>query len=135
MNPLYAKLAKTLCGHSTKIAQGEHVLIDASQTPALFIEALIDEIASRGAHAHVNLSDRRITRKLAMVSQGEAFAVDADCAMHQMKKMDAYIAVRGADNIFETSDVPHAKMAEMSAAMKDVLDWRVRKTKCLLAAA
>ncbi len=129
MNPLYAKLAKTLCGHSTKIAQGEHVLIDASQTPALFIEALIDEIASRGAHAHVNLSDRRITRKLAMVSQGEAFAVDADCAMHQMKKMDAYIAVRGADNIFETSDVPHAKMAEMSAAMKDVLDWRVRKTK------
>jgi len=55
--------------------------------------------------------------------------VDADCALYQMKKMNAYIAIRGAENIFENSDVPQGQMALISSAMKDVLDWRVSKTK------
>jgi len=48
---------------------------------------------------------------------------------YQMKKMNAYIAIRGAENIFENSDVPQGQMALISSAMKDVLDWRVSKTK------
>jgi aminopeptidase len=46
-----------------------------------------------------------------------------------MKKMNAYIAICGAENIFENSDVPQGQMALISSAMKDVLDWRVSKTK------
>ena len=129
MKALYVKLAKTLCGHSTKIASGEHVLIDATDTPSAFIEALIDEISARRAYAHVEISDRRVSRKLALAAEADGLSLEADCALYKMQKMNAYIAVRGAENIFETSDVPHEKMAAVSAAMKDVLDWRVRKTK------
>ena len=50
-----------------------------------------------------------------------------------MKKMHAYIAVRGGDNITELSDVPPEKMKLVSKKMKPVLDWRVKKTRwCVL---
>ena len=129
MDTRYIKLAKNLCGHSAKIKQGEHVLLDLWETPVEMAEALIDEISSRGAFAHVELGNPRIARRLAMSSGGGRLAVAADCSLYKMKKMDAYIAIRGSRNIFENSDVPQNRMAEISAAMKESVDWRVNKTK------
>ena len=129
MKALYQKLAKTLCGHSTKIAAGEHVLIDVTSTPAAMVEALVAEISARGAYAHVSISDQRISRSLALAATPEGLAADAEFALNRIKKMSAYIAIRGAENIFENSDVPQEKMALAAAAMKDALDWRVRNTK------
>ena len=129
MNALYQKLAKTLCGHSTKIAAGEHVMVDAAETPPEMLEALVDEISARGAFAHVKISHPRVSRRLALAATPESLAVDAEAALSQIKKMSAYIAIRGAENIFENSDVPQEKMALAAAAMKEALDWRVRNTK------
>src|SRR5207344_2564050 len=59
--------------------------------------------------------------------------VSASVQLAQMKKMHAYIAVRGGHNITEMSDVPGEKMKLVSKKMKPVLDWRVKKTKwCVL---
>ena len=129
MDPRYIKLAKTLCGHSTKVAAGEHVLIDVSETPSEMVEALIDEVVSRGAFPHVDVSNPRINRALALAASDERLAVEAECSLSKMKKMDAYIAVRGSSNIFENSDVPQANMAKIAKAMKPSVDWRVNKTR------
>lgn len=129
MDLRYQKLAKTLCGHSTKINEGEHVLLDLWETPVEMAEALIDEISARGAYAHVELGNPRIARKLAMSSGGGRLDVASDCSLYKMKKMNAYIAIRGSHNIFENSDVPQSRMAEISKAMKESIDWRVNKTK------
>lgn len=129
MDPRYSKLAKTLCGHSAKIAQGEHVLLDLSETPAEMAEALIAEISARGAYPHAEICNPRINRALALAVTPERLAVAAECALEKIKKMDAYIAIRGAANIFENSDVPQANMAKIAAAMKPAVDWRVNKTK------
>ena len=109
MDPRYSKLAKTLCGHSAKIAQGEHVLLDLSETPAEMAEALIAEISARGAYPHAEICNPRINRALALAATPERLAVAA--------------------NIFENSDVPQANMAKIAAAMKPAVDWRVNKTK------
>ena len=87
MDSRYIKLAKTLCGHSAKIAKGEHVLLDLWETPVEMAEALIDEIASRGAFAHVELGNPRIARRLALSSGGDRLAVAADCSLYKIKKM------------------------------------------------
>ena len=50
-----------------------------------------------------------------MSSGGDRLAVAAECSLYKMKKMDAYIAIRGSHNIFENSDVPQNRMAEISA--------------------
>lgn len=129
MNANYKKLAQTLCRHSTKVKAGEHVLIDVRDTPVEMVEYLIDEISELGAFAHVDISDARISRKLALSSGGDRLAIDAKSAMERIKAMDAYIAIRGAQNIFENSDVPQERMAEIQAAMKEPIDWRVNRTK------
>ena len=43
--------------------------------------------------------------------------------------MDAYIAVRGSNNITELSDVPAEKMKLLAKKMRAVQDQRVKKTK------
>jgi len=47
----------------------------------------------------------------------------------RMKKMDAYIAVRGSNNVTELSDVSAEKMKLLARKMRPVQDQRVKKTK------
>src|SRR5208283_1100585 len=53
----------------------------------------------------------------------------AEIELARMRKMDAYIALRGSDNIFEAADVPSQRVQLVSRLMKPVLDHRVNKTK------
>ena len=56
-----------------------------------------------------------------------------DVELFRMKKMQAYIAVRGSDNASENSDVPGDRMALYSRTTRPVLDYRVNKTRwCVL---
>jgi aminopeptidase len=50
-----------------------------------------------------------------------------------MRKMQAYIAVRGASNANENADVPNERMALYSRITRPVLNYRVSKTRwCVL---
>ena len=50
-----------------------------------------------------------------------------------MKKMQAYIAIRGSGNASENSDVPSDRMALYSRTTRPVLNYRVNKTRwCVL---
>ena len=46
-----------------------------------------------------------------------------------MKKMDAYIAIRGSDNISELADVPVDRMKLVAKKLRPLQDQRVQKTK------
>jgi aminopeptidase len=77
----------------------------------------------------VNLQKPRINRELVRYGVAEQFKLSNEFELARMKKMDAYIAVRGADNIFESSDVPSPLARAHAKAMQPTLDWRVNKTK------
>ncbi len=50
-----------------------------------------------------------------------------------MKKVQAYIAIRGSANTNENSDVPSDRMSLYSRIMRPVLNYRVNKTRwCVL---
>jgi aminopeptidase len=49
--------------------------------------------------------------------------------MARMKKVQAYIAIRGAANASENSDVPSPKMSLYSRLLRPVLNHRVNKTR------
>jgi len=56
-----------------------------------------------------------------------------DIEMFRMKKMQAYIAIRGADNMNENSDVPSDRVQLYSKVIRPVQDYRVNKTRwCVL---
>jgi len=52
-----------------------------------------------------------------------------DIEMFRMKKMQAYIAIRGSGNANENSDVPSDRMVLYTKTLRPVLNYRVNKTR------
>lgn len=128
-DPRFARLAEVLTGFSTALKKGERVLIEAFDVPDTFTIALVRAAQERGALPYVNIQRARITRELLQGATVVQYGTTAAIELQRMKRMQAYIAVRGSDNIFETSDVPADRVQAVAKVMKTVLDHRVNKTK------
>ncbi len=128
-DPRFDQLADGLVGFSTALKKGERVLIDAFDVPDAIIISLLRATRARGAHPYVNIHHARVTREMTIGAAEEQFAPHAEIELARMQKMDAYIALRGSDNIFEASDVPPDRVQLVSRLMKPVLDHRVSKTR------
>ena len=132
MDVNFTKLAGVLTGFSTNLQKGERVLIDAFDIPEAMVVALVRAARGRGAVPFVNIQRARISRELINDLDAEQFETQATWELSRMQKMDAYIAVRGSDNIFEMSDVDPSKVGQVMKAMKAVLDYRVNNTKWVI---
>jgi aminopeptidase len=128
-DPRCDKLAEVLTGFSTELKKGERVLIDAFDVPETIVIALIRAAREHGAHPYVQLHRARVNRELLLGAEEAQYAPQAEIELARMKKMDAYIALRGSENIFESSDVPGDKVKLVSRLMQPVLDYRVGQTK------
>ncbi|MCC6415376.1 MAG: aminopeptidase [Opitutaceae bacterium] len=129
IDPRYNELADGLTGFSIELKKGERVLIDAFDVPDAMVIALVRAIHRRGAHPYVQLHRARVTRELVLGAEEAQYAPLAKVEKQRMESVDAYIALRGSDNIFESSDVPADRVRLVSRLMKPVLDHRVNKTK------
>ena len=129
IDPRYDKLAAGLTGFSTKLKRGERVLIDAFDVPDAMVIALVRAARDRGAVPYVQIHRARVTRELMLHAEVEHLETHAAVELKRMQSMDAYIALRGSDNIFENSDVPSKRVQAVAKAMKPVLNHRVNKTK------
>lgn len=125
----YTDLAKVLTGYSTNLKRGERVLIEGFDVPDAILVELIREAKKRGASPIVRVHHSRISRELAIVADEKTLKFKSDIELKHMKGIDAYIALRGADNIFENSDVPTPQLKLISKIMRPVQNWRVNKTK------
>jgi aminopeptidase len=128
-DPRYDHLADVLTGYSTDLKKGEKVLIDAFDIPEAMVVALVRAAYRRGALPYVNLHNARVGRALAQGVTEEQLKYSGRIELERMKGMQAYIALRGSHNIFETSDVPPEKMKLTGKVLRPVLDWRIKKTK------
>jgi aminopeptidase len=132
-DPRFDKLASLLVSFSTALKRGERALIDAFDIPPEMTIALVRAVRNAGALPFVQLHQGAVSRELAMHAAEAALDVSSNVELARMKKMDAYIAVRGGANITEMSDVPPEQMKLVARKMKPVLDWRVKKTRwCVL---
>jgi aminopeptidase len=110
-DPRWDRLAETLINHSTRVAAGEALLIecfdlDDSTLPRL----LVQKAARKGAFPLVETKDTRVLRELARHGSEGQMRLMGDCELYRMRKVQAYIALRGARNINEMADVPGEKM-------------------------
>ncbi|KAF0096372.1 MAG: aminopeptidase [Puniceicoccaceae bacterium 5H] len=129
MDPRFEKLASQLVNYSVSLKAGEKVLIEAFDVPDRMIVALVRAAREQGAVPFVNVHHAAISRELLMNATEEQYEFLADVEMKRMQGMDAYIALRGAENIFELSDVPSDRMKVALNKMRPVLNHRVNNTK------
>jgi len=125
----FDKLAKLLVEYSIRLKRNETVLIEAFDIPDEMTIALIRAARKAGGVPFAQTYHARVNRALALEASERQLNVIGSHELARMKKMDAYIAVRGSNNVTELSDVPPATMKLIARKMRRVQDQRVKKTK------
>lgn len=132
-DPRYPKLAKLLIEYSTALKKGERVLLDMIDVPDEFTIELIRAARKVGGVPIVETLHTKISREILRDTDEKHSSLIADIEMFRMKKVQAYIAIRGSANASENSDVPSKQMSLYSRITRPVLNHRVNKTKwCVL---
>lgn len=128
-DPRYTKLAKLLIGYSTELQKGEKILLDVIDVPDEFTVELIRAARDAGAIPLVETRHTRISREILHGTTSEHAALVRDLEMFRMKKVQAYIAIRGSMNANENADVPSDRMSLYTKTLRPVLNYRVNKTR------
>lgn len=125
----FDKLAKILVEYSIRLKRNETVLIEAFDIPDEMTAALIRAARNAGGVPFAQVYHARVNRALALEASDRQLNIMATHDLARMKKMNAYIAVRGSHNITELADVPAEKMQLIGKKMRAVQDQRVKRTK------
>jgi aminopeptidase len=130
-DPRLDALAHVLITYSTGLKRGEKVLIEAVGADPEAVIAVMRAARARGGIPLVTLKDTRVMREILRGATAEQLKLIAAGETYRMKRVDAYIAIRGGANIFEYADVPAEKMQLYASHwVKPVhLKVRVPKTK------
>ncbi|MBN2414024.1 aminopeptidase [candidate division KSB1 bacterium] len=110
LDPRYNKLADVLITHSTRLQKGEKILLEAIDVPPEMVIALIRKAVSVGGIPLVTVKQNVILRELYSSGTDDSLQIIGELEADRMKKMDAYVGLRGSYNITELSDVPRDKM-------------------------
>ena len=132
-DPRYKKLAELLVNYSTELKKGDRILLDMIDVPDEFTVELIRAVRAAGATPFVETRHTRVGREQLLGIDEKQAGDIRDIEMFRMKKMQAYIAIRGADNMNENADVSSDRMKLYSKVIRPVQDYRVNKTRwCVL---
>lgn len=130
MDPRTITLANNLVNYSCNVQKGERVLIHITgQSAYPLAKALVREVYKAGGLPYVQLEDTAINREIMLNCTKEQLDYLNEIELEKMKGMDAYIAIRAAENISELSDVPQDKNAIYAASNRVVTNERVNNTK------
>jgi aminopeptidase len=132
-DPRYKKLADLLVSYSTTLAKGDRILLEMSDVPDEFSIELMRAVRRRGAIPLIEVRHSRISREVMLETTEPHARFVRDVELSRMKRMQAFIAVRGADNSSESSDVPAGLMKLYSKTTRPVQEYRVKRTRwCVL---
>lgn len=130
MDPRIKKLADVLVNYSCKVQKGERVLVSyEGESTKPLARQIIKEIYAQGGYPYTEIIDSSIKREILLGAQEEQIEFMNDYLLHQMKGMDAYIAIRGSNNTSELSDVPAGQLNMYNKVLRPVQDYRVNQTK------
>ncbi len=129
VHPLYEQLAAGLVGFSVNVQPGEHVLIDMADTPKEMGIALLRAIRERGGLPFIHWQEPALMREFIREGHLDGFNTQAAWELARMQGVQGYIAIRGAQNIFEQSDLSAETLKHWLQATKPVQDYRVNNTK------
>lgn len=114
MDPRYTQLADLLINHSTALKAGENILIESFDIPVEMTIALVRAARKAGGNPHVAERSQRIMAALNAASSDDGFKTWAEYDLARMERMQAYIGLRGSQNVNEMSDIPDTQMQKQA---------------------
>src|SRR3954454_12831641 len=97
-DPRFGKLARLLVEYSTRLRPNENVLVEAFDVPDEMTIALVRAVREARAVPFVQVQRAQVSRALALDATDSQLNLMAAHELARMKKMDAYIALRGSNN-------------------------------------
>src|SRR4029434_7423844 len=91
----FDKLAKLLVEYSIRLKRNETVLIEAFDIPDDMTSGLVRAVRRAGGVSFAQTYHARVNRALALEASDRQLNLMASNELARMKKMNAYIAVRG----------------------------------------
>ncbi len=130
-DPRIEKLADVIINHSIKLRAGEAVYIEAFDMPVEMLETLVEKVYSVGGMPLVSEKSVSVLRSIYTGATEASMKLIGEVELEKMKRVQAYIGMRGALNITETSDVPAEKMTLYRQHWWGPVhvDWRIAKTR------
>lgn len=110
-DPRLITLAKNLVDYSVELKKGELLYLEIKgKAPLELGKEIIKEATQRGAVPFVVYNDASLIRKFLLSATKEQIVELSNLHLEIMKKMDAYIGIKGDDNVFDFADIPKEKM-------------------------
>ncbi len=131
MDPRIREHAEVIATHSVDLQPGDNVVVDAHPVAEDLVVALHEVIGDIGANP-ITVSQR--TGKRAQRAYLRAAEPEFDTPSHELaliEETDVYIAIRGSDNVTQTSDVDPETTAAYSQAHQPILEERLSTRWCL----
>jgi aminopeptidase len=131
MDPRIENHARIIVDHSTSIEPGDEVLVDAPPAADDLVTALYELIGDVGANVLTvrNRTADRFNRAYLRNHDGEFEHPAQEAAL--VEEMDVYVAIRGNENVTETSDVDPATRSEYDRVREPIREERLSKRWCL----
>jgi aminopeptidase len=130
-DPRISQLAKNLIRYSVSLQPGERLLIDNIGNEVPLTRALIKETYAAGGVPFVNIVNDRLQAAWLEQCSDEQLRLQAGWELERMKSMQAYIGIRGGDNVNELSGVGPEQMARYMQLVRQPVhsEQRVKHTK------
>ena len=127
MDERQLKLARQLVNHSCRLQKGEKVLISCNGVhPIPLVKCIIKEVYAVGAIPFLELHTNSLDREMLLGATASQQKIMAETDASLMKQMDAFIGVRGEDNLTELADVPEEKTELHSKLYSDPVHHQIR---------
>ena len=114
----FDKLAKLLVAYSIRLKRNETVLIEAFDIPDEMTVALIRAARKAGGVPFAQVYHTRVNRALALEASDTQLNLVVSHELARMKKMNAYIAVRGSHNMASGSMIRQLPMEPVDKLSK-----------------
>lgn len=126
-------LAHMLVNYSVSLKKGEKVFVEVTDVPDEFVMDLIEEIAKVGGYPILFRNSSLVSACLLKNTDEQYAKLKYKYYMPIMKDMDAYIGVRGINNLYELSDVnaTHLKIDDLFYK-EPITNQRVNNTKWVI---
>ena len=133
-DPRILKMAAGLINYSVKLKPGEKLLVEAIDGGIDLARAIVREAYRVGGVPHIIVRNKQLDREIMLGATQEQLEKMAAYELMAMKEMDAYLAIRAANNANETADVPSPKQQLYSKFyLRPVSDQRINHTKwCIM---
>lgn len=127
-------LAKNLVTYSCDLKQGENILIDLAGPESYALgNEILKQVYKVSGNPFVKIGDSRMNNTIIKNANQQMLEMMKKHDLEQMKQMDAYIAVRAGDNIYNLVNIPTKQMEMYEQIYQDdVLEERVNNTKWVI---